>query len=224
MKLKLSAMVALLGGSALVVGCGGTSDMEMITPQMLQGAAPDTFVVAFETSRGTFDMKVYRIWSPAGADRLYQLATLGFYDGARFYRVEPGFVAQWGFSGKPAVDSLLVQDYIPAEPVRASNLRGRVTYARAGAGTRSTQLFVNLGNNRNLDMPRRRDEPGFQPIGEIESGLEVLDSLYAGYSADPPRQDSIARFGNDYLRRHYPQLDSIISTTVIRSSGGSGGS
>ena len=40
-----------------------------------------------------------------------------------------------------------------------------------------------------------------------------IDGFYAAYADRLPSQDSIRLQGNEYLRREYPQLDSIISTT-----------
>ena len=140
-----------------------------------------------------------------------------FYAGARIYRVEAGFVVQWGFSGDPVLDSIWREHTLVDEPVVGSNTRGVVSFARGGAETRSYTLFANLSDNQRLDALESRGGVGYPPIGTITKGLEVIDGFYGAYRDDAPRQDSIAAFGNDYLRRHYPQLDSIVHTRVIRS-------
>ncbi len=191
----------------------------------LTAAAPDSFLVAFETSRGRIVVSAHRAWSPLGVDRLYYLVRHGFYDGARFFRVVPNFVAQFGLTGKPALDSAWEQRPIPDDPVRRSNVRGTLSFARGGLASRSAQLFFNLRNNARLDTlgpkgPNRRPI-GFPPIARIVEGLPVMDSLYGGYGDEMrggtgPKQDSIGVRGRAYLDEKFPKLDRILSARVIR--------
>ena len=202
-----------LAASAWLVACGPNKALWRPAPEMLE---PDSFVVSVATSEGTFDVTMHRAWSPHGVDRVYYLMKNDFYAGARFYRVVSGFVAQWGFSGDPTLDSLWEAKPIDDEPVVESNLRGVVSFARAGPQTRSYTLFVNLVDNVRLDNIAAGGVVGYPPIGRIERGLDVIDGFYPGYTEDPPDQDSISAQGNAYLRRRYPQLDSIVGTRVIR--------
>lgn len=187
------------------------------SPPLLAVQAPDSFVAEVVTSEGTFEITFHRAWSPLGVDRAYTLLSQDFYAGARIYRVEPGFVAQWGFSGDPVADSLWKEHPLEDEPVVESNVRGVVSFARAGPRTRSYTLFVNLADNARLDALEAGGVRGYPPIGRITSGLAVVDGFYPAYRDPAPRQDSIAALGNDYLRRNFPQLDSIVTTRVVRS-------
>jgi cyclophilin family peptidyl-prolyl cis-trans isomerase len=207
---------AAFATAALATACGPNGALWEPTPAMLAVAAPDSFLVEVLTSEGAFDVMMHREWSPLGVDRAYHLVGNDFYAGARFYRVVPGFVAQWGFSGDPALDSIWDERPIADEPTVASNARGTVSFARAGPETRSFTLFVNTVDNQRLDDVMAGGVAGYPPIGRIERGAEVIDGFYAAYTEDPPMQDSIAQLGNEYLRRRYPQLDSIIGTRVIR--------
>jgi cyclophilin family peptidyl-prolyl cis-trans isomerase len=202
---------------ALVSACSSGGGLWSPTPDLLSARAPDSFVVEMVTSEGVMEITMVRAWSPAGVDRIYTLMDNDFYAGARIYRVEPGFVVQWGFSGDPVLDSIWREETLPDEPVVESNLRGVVSYARGGAESRSFTLFANLTDNLRLDSLARGGVVGYPPVGKITRGVEVMDGFYAAYRPEPPRQDSIARFGNDYLRRHFPQLDSIVSTRVVQS-------
>lgn len=184
--------------------------------------APDVYRVRFSTTEGDFTVEVRREWAPRGADRFYNLARHGFYDGARFFRVIDGFVAQFGLSGDPRLDALWRQHPIPDDPVVESNVRGTVTFASAGADTRTTQLFVNLADNTRLDGM------GFAPVGRVVEGMEVVDSLYSGYGegaprGDGPNQAEIARRGNEYLAEEFPKLDYIEDTRVLEGEGPSDG-
>jgi peptidyl-prolyl cis-trans isomerase A (cyclophilin A) len=213
---RLAGLVAVVTGALAAACAGPNSALWEPTSAMLVLPAPDSFVVEVLTSEGSFDLTVYREWSPLGVDRAYHLMSNDFYAGARFYRVLPGFVAQWGFSGDPTLDSIWDERSIVDEPTVASNVRGTVSFARGGPESRSFTLFVNLVDNARLDDLMSGGVAGYPPIGRIERGVEVIDGFYAAYTEDPPQQDSIAALGNKYLRRRYPQLDSIVRTRVIR--------
>ena len=182
--------------------------------------APDSFVVAFQTSAGRFDVLVHRDWAPIGVDRLYELVRGGFYDGARFFRVVPHFVAQFGIPADTALAARWRERRLPDDSVRASNVRGTVAFARGGPNTRTTQLFVNLRDNTRLDT---LSGFGFPPIGQVtEGGMAVADSLFSGYGEGAPRgrgpsQDSIARLGEPYLARDFPELDRIERAWIVRA-------
>ena len=170
--------------------------------------APDSFLVAITTNRGQVTIVVHRAWAPRGADRLYQLIRARFYDQARFFRVIPRFVAQFGLPADPRRSQPWKQP-IPDDPIRQSNLHGMVTFATAGPNTRTTQLFLNLADNPRLDAL------GFAPIGRVVKGLATVDALDGQYG-ESPSQDEIERQGNAYLTRAFPKLDYIRTARVIR--------
>lgn len=207
------AGLALLA-AATVAACGQNAALYAPGPEVLATQAPDSFVVEVLTSEGPITVKLRRHWSPLGVDRVYHLMDNNYYAGARIYRVVDGFVAQWGFSGKPVLDSIWRDHPLDDEPTIASNVRGTMSFARGGPRTRSHQLFINLVDNVRLDDLASGGVEGYPPLGEIESGLEVIDGFYSAYADRVPSQDSIRLQGNAYLRREYPQLDSIISTRV----------
>ncbi|MFN2565069.1 MAG: peptidylprolyl isomerase [Gemmatimonadaceae bacterium] len=212
----LTTAVAAVGGVVAVDSCSRRSLIPQ--PGERTAAAPDSFRVAVETSRGRFDVVAHRGWAPNGVDRFYVLVRRQYYDDARFFRVVSGFVAQFGLSGDPRVTEAWRPRSIADEPVRQSNRRGRIAFARGGPNTRTTQLFINLRDNPRLDT---LNGFGFPPIAEVVAGMEVVDSLYAGYGEGQPRgngppQDSIRALGNEYLRRAFPRLDFIQRARVVR--------
>ena len=181
--------------------------------------APDSFRVRFSTSEGEFIVQVHRDWAPHGADRFYNLVREGYYDGNRFFRVLDGFVAQWGIHGNPRVSAAWRDATIPPDSVRASNTRGRITFAMGRSpDTRTTQVFVNYTDNTRLD------EMGFAPFGEVVEGMDVVEALHSGYgegapSGQGPRQDRIQTEGNAYLEAEFPRLDSIRTAEILTSTG-----
>ncbi len=176
--------------------------------------APAEFKVKFETTRGDVVIKVTRAWAPLGADRFYNLAKNGYFDGCRFFRVLPNFVAQFGIHGDPRVAAAWERAAIQDDPVVKSNARGFVTYATAGPNTRTTQLFINTKDNRALDRM------GFSPFGEVVEGMKAVEELYSGYGegapdGNGPSQGRLLREGNAYLEEEFPKLDFVKSAKVL---------
>lgn len=169
---------------------------------------PDSFRVAFETSRGKFVVAVHRDWAPEGAARFYELARTGFFDDVRFFRVVPGFVAQFGLNDEPKRNEEWLAKRIPDDSVKQSNLRGTISFASEGPNTRAHQVFINLVDNARLDPM------GFAPFGRVVEGMDVVDSLYSGYG-EAPDQLLIQVQGNKYLNRMFPKLDYVKKAKVV---------
>ena len=184
-------------------------------PTPADAASPGSYRVKFATTKGNFTVEVTRAWAPKGADRFYRLVSEGYFKDVRFFRVLPGFMAQFGMSGNPALNAKLDSLRIPDDPVAQSNKRGMITFATAGPNTRSHQFFINYGDNASLDLQ------GFSPFGKVVEGMKVVDALYGGYGEGAPNglgpsQDSIATKGNEYLQRAFPKLDYIKSATLVK--------
>ncbi len=197
-------LVALHGAAR----AGNLSD-----PAALNEEAPAVYKAKFDTSKGSFVVEVHRDWAPRGADRFYNLVKNGFYDNARFFRVIDGFMVQFGINGDPNIAGVWRDANINDDPVKQSNGRGTITFATAGPNTRTTQVFVNFGDNAGLDGQ------GFSPFGKVVSGMEVVDSLYDGYgegapNGNGPDQGRIQQQGNAYLEKGFPKLDFIKTATI----------
>ena len=202
--------LALLIVSLPALACGRSSD----SPAIPAGPAPDSFRVAFETSRGSFVVEARRAWAPQGADRFYQLVSERFFDENRFYRVMPGFIAQFGANDDPKRNETWDARLLPDDPLREKNVRGTISFAQSAPNTRTHQLFINLKDNPSLDAQ------GFAPVGRVVEGMSVVDSLYDEYG-DIPKYRQIARLGNKYLSGNFPELD-YIRTARIVGAGGAG--
>jgi len=166
-----------------------------------------TFLVKFETTAGDFVVEANRSWAPRGAQRFYELVKDNFYEGCRFFRVVPGFVVQFGISGSPEVHQQWNRN-IPDDPVSQSNLRGYLTFATSGPATRTSQLFINYGNNTNLDTS------GFSPFARVIEGMHNVDGINPQYG-EQPNQTMIEERGNDYLEASFPELDYIKRVTLV---------
>jgi peptidyl-prolyl cis-trans isomerase A (cyclophilin A) len=181
----------------------------LFDPSQATAKAPASYQVRFETTRGSFVVAVTRAWAPLGADRFYNLVQAGFFDDAGFFRVVPGFVVQFGLSADARANAAWDTARLADDPVKQANRRGRITFATAGPNTRTTQLFVNTGDNLRLD------QMGFAPFGEVVSGMSVVDAIYAGYG-ETPDQGRITAEGNAYLKQQFPRLDFIRKATVAK--------
>ena len=178
-------------------------------PASLNEKAPATYKVTLDTSAGPVVIEVHRDWAPLGADRFYNLVKNGFYDGVRFFRVIPGFMAQGGMSGDPAIQALWGRNNINDDPVKQSNKRGFVTFAKTAApNSRSTQIFINYGDNSSLDSQ------GFAPFGQVISGMEAVDKFETYGRNNVPDQGEITKSGNAYLQKEYPKLTVIKKATL----------
>jgi peptidyl-prolyl cis-trans isomerase A (cyclophilin A) len=207
------------------VACGGEGgegggdampDNPLLYPRApeMNMEAPPTYRARFETSKGDFVVQVHRDWAPMGADRFYNLVRNGYYDDVRFFRVIDGFMAQFGMNADPIVTAQWRVATIQDDPVAQSNTRGRITFAMTGQpNSRTTQVFINFGDNSNLDGM------GFAPFGEIVEGMEVVDALYSGYGEGAPRgagpdQGQVQARGNEYLESDFPNLDYVVRATI----------
>jgi peptidyl-prolyl cis-trans isomerase A (cyclophilin A) len=188
---------------------------DLTQPSKLTEKAPDSFKVKFDTTKGAITIEVTRSLAPNGADRFYNLVKAGYFKDIAFFRVIPGFMAQFGMSGDPAITKAWGGANIQDDPVKGSNTRGTITYAMAGPNTRSTQYFINFGDNSRLDRS------GFAPFGKVTEGMEVVDKLNGEYGDMPqqggrgPNPENIAKDGNDYLKKSFPNLDYIKSATLL---------
>ncbi len=186
----------------------------LLKPATLKAQAPAVYKAKFTTTKGDFVIEVTRAWAPLGADRFYNLVRNGFYTDAAFFRVLPGFVAQVGIPARPEVARIWTTARIGDDPVAQSNLRGYVTFATSGPNSRTSQIFINYGDNTGLDGM------GFAPFGKVIEGMELVEQLYSGYGEGAPRgngpdQGRITNEGKTYLEKEFPKLDTIKAAVIL---------
>lgn len=180
----------------------------LLNPASLTAKAPAVFKAKFTTTGGDFVVEVHRDWAPLGAGRFYNLVRYGYFTNAAFFRVVPGFVVQFGLSADPAVNKVWHVAKIQDDPVIQSNKRGTLVFATAGPNTRTTQLFINYGDNSRLDGM------GFAPFGTVVEGMDVVDKIFSRYG-ESPRQDLITDQGDAYLRANFPDIAKIKLARIL---------
>lgn len=198
--------------AALLLICCSKSTFD---PQWTKTTSPETFTARFETSKGNFDIEVTRKWSPQAADRLHQLLTHHFYDNMLFYRVVPDFVVQFG-NTDTTVYKKWEKFKVSDEPVLKSNLKGYVSFARAGKDTRGNDLFINLKDNARLDTVHYEGVTGFPVLGRVTNGMEAVEALYSGYgNKTMDVYDSLSPNRKKYMAL-FPKLDSIKKAYILK--------
>ena len=180
---------------------------KLLNPDEFKDIAPDQFNVIVKTTKGDVKIELHRDWAPNGVDRFYNLVKGGFFNDIALFRMVKGFVVQFGIHGSPLVSGAWREAIIKDDPVRETNAKGTLTFATAGRDTRTTQLFINLQDNKRLD------QMGFSPIGKIVEGMDVIENLNFEYG-ERPNQGRIQSQGNAYLKTQFPNLDYIVSMTI----------
>src|SRR5215471_1999143 len=197
---------------AALTGCSTSEEPKKSAAPKQDVPAPDVFRVNLDTSKGPVVIEVHKDWAPIGTQHLYELVNRGYYDGNRFFRVTHAYV-QWGVNGDPQTSSLWSTANLRDDPVKESNVRGAVSYAKRGPNTRTTQLFINMKDNKDLD------KQGFAPIGKVITGMDAVEGFYSAYGDMPPRgqgpdPSKIETLGNSYLESHFPRLDFVKKAAI----------
>ena len=197
------------------VSANPTGPNALLSPGAATQKAPEEYKVLFQTTKGDFVVSVHRAWAPKGADRFFNLVTMGYFDNAPFFRVVSGFMVQFGINADGAVNAKWRTAVIADDgPGGHSNSRGMITFATAGPNTRTTQFFINYGDNGRLDGM------GFTPFAVVAQGMDVIDNLFKGYGEGAPMgagpdQNRIQMEGNAYLRQGFPKLDYVKSAKLL---------
>jgi peptidyl-prolyl cis-trans isomerase A (cyclophilin A) len=207
-------ILAIIIAIALAGAQPAAAQEALMDPASLTEQAPEVCRIKFETSEGDFVIEMKREWAPLGADRFYNMVINDYFTEARFFRVAPGFVVQFGLHADPEVNRVWREATIKDEPVVGSNVKGAITFAKGGPNSRTTQVYINLKDNTQLDRM------GFSPFGKVVEGMDVVERLFGGYGDAPPRGDGpnqgrIVMEGNEYLKKSFPDLDFIKKATVL---------
>ena len=194
----------------------------LVTAFAADPQGPHSFVVAFitdvqvphpsspsGTSPGVITLNITRHSAPRGSDRFWALLQDDFFDQAAFFRVVPNFIVQFGVAGDPRKTKKW-DITIPDDPVLMSNDAGTIVYATAGPNTRTTQLFINYENNKNLDTQ------GFAPFGRVLSGMDVAAKIFNPTPGDSGGADqtTYTNRGNAWLKDVYPKANYILKAEV----------
>ena len=179
--------------------------------------APEIFKVRLDTTKGPIVIECVRAWAPLGADRFYELVVNGYYNDTAIFRIRPKTWVQFGINGDPKVSQAWRSRTFDDDPFQPAhrNVRGTIFFAWAVANGRTTQVVINLRDNRET-----HDREPFVPFGRVIEGMEIADALFdeygeaAGGGIRAGKQDPVFQGGNEYLRKNFPKLDYIKSARI----------
>jgi cyclophilin family peptidyl-prolyl cis-trans isomerase len=213
----LVLLLAIINGAALFSQPTQPAEVSLLNPAdpAFAAPAPHRFFVRLQTNEGPVLLDVQRALAPQGVDRFHALVKHGFYDQARFFRVVAPRFVQFGIPADPAVAQAWRERTIPDDERRASNLRGSMAFAYAVKNGRTTQVFINLRDN-SADFDKE-----FAPFAHVIDGMDIVDRLYSDYAETSGggiragKQDPLFTGGSAFLAKAFPELDYIISATVL---------
>jgi peptidyl-prolyl cis-trans isomerase A (cyclophilin A) len=188
-----------------LTGCGGEKKI----------VVPDVFRVNFATTEGDIVVEATKAWAPHGVNRFYELVNMRYFDQNYFFRVVPGFIAQFGVNKDYDIHDRWRKYFIVDDTRVEKNVRGTLAFAQDGPNTRATEVFINLADNKGLD------EQNFVPFAKVIQGMDVVDKLYSGYGEMMPEgkyidPNRVENGTNAYLEPRFPKLDRIKRATFLK--------
>ena len=137
-------------------------------------------VAVMQTSKGMIKIKLYTDKAPNTARNFINLAKSGFYNGLIFHRVVSSFVIQGGGFTQDGGEKSSSQ--IPWEQTGYKNNKYTIAMARSGdadqassSGTATSQFFINLKDNHNLDAYAFP----YVVFGVVIEGTGIVDAIGA---------------------------------------------
>ena len=163
--------------------------MRSLTPLLALAAGP-ALATGLEIdvtgeAEGTIVIDLFEDVAPAHVERITTLAERGAYDGVAFHRVIEGFMAQTGDvecavagAACPAGTGGSDMEDLPAEFSDLPFTRGVVGMARAqNPDSANSQFFIMFQEGAFLNGQ-------YTVVGEVTSGLDVLDAIKLGQGAN----------------------------------------
>ncbi|MBT3242826.1 MAG: peptidylprolyl isomerase [Bacteroidetes bacterium] len=157
-------------------------------------------VVEIQTPKGNILVELYMDKAPVTAGNFLKLVEDGVYDGASFYRtVRQGndsnpisiSVIQGGISHKQDRVKVARIEHEHTDTTGLKHLDGTISMARGRPGSASSEFFICMGDQPELDYRGRRnsDRKGFAAFGQVIEGFKVCRDIWgspaAGQDIDP---------------------------------------
>lgn len=140
------------------------------------------YCVGMNTSRGLVVLELDPKDAPNTVNNFVYLAQHHFYDGMKFYRVEPNFVIQ---TGSPTGDATGGPGYkFNDESVKGDYTQGCVAMANSGPNTNGSQFFICTGNDTS------KLQKQYNLFGHVTEGMNILLQIQ-GPSTDHPSSTKI---------------------------------
>lgn len=141
-------------------------------------------VAVFETTKGTFEVELFRDKTPKTTTNFVNLSIGGFYNETKFHRVIKGFMIQGGDPNSEGSDTSLYGFGGPGYTIEdefvsgLSNVRGTISMANTGRpNSGGSQFFINLVNNTGLDYDKAPFTSSHAVFGKVIKGMDIVDAI-----------------------------------------------
>ena len=130
------------------------------------------------TTVGNIEVELFQDKSPITVENFLNYVDKGFYSGIIFHRIVPDFVVQ---AGGYSFDFQKREPMAPIENESTNallNSPGTLSMARFNDPDSATsQFFINLNHNTNLDYDKELDKPGYTVFGRVLKGMDVVNKI-----------------------------------------------
>ena len=173
----------------------------LATPTHAQSPAGIVRVIV-QTPLGNIELAVDSAHAPVSAANFLRRVDAGHYQGGRFHRTVTLGNQQANLVKIEVIQAAAApartRDSFPAIVLERTNqtglrhLDGTVSMARSGPNTATSDFFICIGDQPELDFGGKRntDGQGFAAFGTVTSGMDVVRRIQAasakGQSLDPP--------------------------------------
>jgi peptidyl-prolyl cis-trans isomerase A (cyclophilin A) len=194
-RISLGRAARTAAGAFALVAAGSVSFAATPSP---------TVDVALRTTLGTIVVQLDRAHAPLTTANFLKYVDRGSYNGASFYRTvprrpRPGHVTiaviQGGLEtkiGDAAVNRLPTVELEPTTLTGLSNTNGTIALARdVGPNTASSEFFINIGDNTDLDAQHFRDHHGYAVFGHVVAGMDVVLAIWHAHSKPDPAMTAL---------------------------------
>jgi cyclophilin family peptidyl-prolyl cis-trans isomerase len=180
---------------------------EGVVPALTQATT-----IRLTTTAGEVVIEVYPAAAPNAAQRFVELTSSGFYDDTPISRVVAGFVAQFGVNWRDP-HKTWENRYFRDDPTLFALERGTLAFAKSGADSNSTQVFINYRENNRLADPQYN----FTVFGKVVSGMDVVDKfVQVGDPSGGLDQGRLWADGGAYLESLVVKPTMIQTPTVVQ--------
>jgi peptidylprolyl isomerase len=162
----------------ILLSAGSIAIMTATTFGGAMAADPENTLVVQLSNGGPVTIELANDVAPNHAARLKELARAGFYDGLKFHRVIPGFMAQTGDPTGTGTSGSDKPD-LAAEFSQKDYKRGTVGMARkSDPNSANSQFFICFDDTGCASLKGQ-----YTVVGQVTSGMEFIDKVAAG---EPP--------------------------------------
>lgn len=142
----------------------------------------DGAVIVLHTNKGDIEVTLEPAGAPKSAAQFLGLVKSGQFNGNAVYRIEPGFVIQFGDLDDKLQYRAPKLPPIPLETEHNHHSRGALSFAHADdPNSGHATIFISLAENSGLDATPSAppNTTGYAVFGRVSAGMDVVDAIGA---------------------------------------------